>query len=85
MIRDYGLHLEILIEFCLRIAHIFSVQASFQPGGTVSFEHRNLKGLNRSILGSLTTSNFFNPQVSYPEYACCSLSLSLSMTIYTSD
>ncbi|XP_022752712.1 LOW QUALITY PROTEIN: protein TOC75-3, chloroplastic-like [Durio zibethinus] len=36
--------------------------ASFQPGGTVSFEHRNLNGLNRSILGSLTTSNFFNPQ-----------------------
>ncbi|GMI92171.1 MODIFIER OF ARG1 1, translocon at the outer envelope membrane of chloroplasts 75-III [Hibiscus trionum] len=36
--------------------------ASFQPGGTVSFEHRNLKGLNRSILGSLTTSNFLNPQ-----------------------
>ncbi|KAL4281113.1 hypothetical protein GQ457_03G044720 [Hibiscus cannabinus] len=36
--------------------------ATFQPGGTVSFEHRNLKGLNRSILGSLTTSNFLNPQ-----------------------
>ncbi|TYH93676.1 hypothetical protein ES332_A13G270100v1 [Gossypium tomentosum] len=36
--------------------------ASLQSGGTVSFEHRNLKGLNRSILGSLTTSNFFNPQ-----------------------
>uniref|UniRef100_A0A7N0UJ82 Bacterial surface antigen (D15) domain-containing protein n=1 Tax=Kalanchoe fedtschenkoi TaxID=63787 RepID=A0A7N0UJ82_KALFE len=36
--------------------------ASFQPGGTVSFEHRNLGGLNRSILGSVTTSNFINPQ-----------------------
>ncbi|KAL4323724.1 hypothetical protein GQ457_11G019550 [Hibiscus cannabinus] len=36
--------------------------ASLQPGGTVSFEHRNLKGLNRSILGSLTTSNFFSHQ-----------------------
>ncbi|KAK6935809.1 Bacterial surface antigen (D15) [Dillenia turbinata] len=36
--------------------------ASIQPGGTVSFEHRNIKGLNRSILGSVTTSNFFNPQ-----------------------
>ncbi|KAJ9146691.1 hypothetical protein P3X46_028926 [Hevea brasiliensis] len=36
--------------------------ASFQPGGTVSFEHRNIKGLNRSILGSITTSNFFFPQ-----------------------
>lgn len=36
--------------------------ASIQPGGTVSFEHRNLGGLNRSILGSVTTSNFLNPQ-----------------------
>ncbi|XP_042512236.1 protein TOC75-3, chloroplastic-like [Macadamia integrifolia] len=36
--------------------------ASIQPSGTVSFEHRNLKGLNRSILGSVTTSNFLNPQ-----------------------
>ncbi|KAF7120436.1 hypothetical protein RHSIM_Rhsim13G0077600 [Rhododendron simsii] len=36
--------------------------ASIQPGGTVSFEHRNLNGLNRSILGSVTTSNFLNPQ-----------------------
>ncbi|KAL3336120.1 hypothetical protein AABB24_032049 [Solanum stoloniferum] len=36
--------------------------ASIQPGGTVSFEHRNLYGLNRSILGSVTTSNFLNPQ-----------------------
>lgn len=36
--------------------------ASIQPGGTVSFEHRNLQGLNRSLLGSVTTSNFFNPQ-----------------------
>ncbi|KAM6578048.1 hypothetical protein CsatB_029885 [Cannabis sativa] len=36
--------------------------ASLQPGGTVTFEHRNIKGLNRSILGSVTTSNFVNPQ-----------------------
>ncbi|PWA40652.1 translocon at the outer envelope membrane of chloroplasts 75-III [Artemisia annua] len=36
--------------------------ASIQPGGTVSFEHRNIKGLNRSVLGSVTTSNFLNPQ-----------------------
>ncbi|KAK3003073.1 hypothetical protein RJ639_014168 [Escallonia herrerae] len=36
--------------------------ASIQPGGTISFEHRNLKGLNRSLLGSVTTSNFLNPQ-----------------------
>ncbi|XP_023521044.1 protein TOC75-3, chloroplastic-like [Cucurbita pepo subsp. pepo] len=36
--------------------------ASLQPGGTVTFEHRNIKGLNRSILGTITTSNFFNPQ-----------------------
>ncbi|GAV78297.1 Bac_surface_Ag domain-containing protein/Surf_Ag_VNR domain-containing protein [Cephalotus follicularis] len=36
--------------------------ASLTPGGTVSFEHRNLQGLNRSFLGSVTTSNFLNPQ-----------------------
>nr|GEX21441.1 protein TOC75-3, chloroplastic [Tanacetum cinerariifolium] len=36
--------------------------ASIQPGGTVSFEHRNINGLNRSVLGSVTTSNFLNPQ-----------------------
>ncbi|XP_057751404.1 protein TOC75, chloroplastic-like [Arachis stenosperma] len=36
--------------------------ASLQPGGTVTFEHRNLQGLNRSFSGSVTTSNFFNPQ-----------------------
>lgn len=41
-----------------------TVQASVQPGGTVSFEHRNINGLNRSLLGSVTTSNFLNPQVS---------------------
>ncbi|XP_059626578.1 protein TOC75-3, chloroplastic-like [Cornus florida] len=36
--------------------------ASFHPGGTVSFEHRNMKGLNRSLLGSVTARNFLNPQ-----------------------
>ncbi|XP_010503294.1 PREDICTED: protein TOC75-3, chloroplastic [Camelina sativa] len=36
--------------------------ASFQPGGSVTFEHRNLQGLNRSLMGSVTTSNFLNPQ-----------------------
>ncbi|KAI4334555.1 hypothetical protein L6164_019233 [Bauhinia variegata] len=36
--------------------------ASLQPGGSVTFEHRNIQGLNRSIVGSVTTSNFLNPQ-----------------------
>uniref|UniRef100_M4DNV9 Uncharacterized protein n=1 Tax=Brassica campestris TaxID=3711 RepID=M4DNV9_BRACM len=36
--------------------------ASFQPGGSVTFEHRNIQGLNRSLMGSVTTSNFLNPQ-----------------------
>ncbi|KAG6535271.1 protein TOC75-3, chloroplastic-like [Zingiber officinale] len=35
---------------------------SIQPGGTVSFEHRNINGLNRSIVGSVTSSNLINPQ-----------------------
>ncbi|TVU02213.1 hypothetical protein EJB05_52309, partial [Eragrostis curvula] len=36
--------------------------ASIQPGGTVSFEHRNIAGLNRSFIGSVTSSNLLNPQ-----------------------
>ncbi|KAL6656827.1 hypothetical protein ACP70R_004607 [Stipagrostis hirtigluma subsp. patula] len=36
--------------------------ASIQPGGTVSFEHRNISGLNRSLVGSVTSSNLLNPQ-----------------------
>ncbi|WJX51877.1 Putative translocon at the outer envelope membrane of chloroplasts 75-III [Trifolium repens] len=36
--------------------------ATLQPGGTITFEHRNLQGLNRSLTGSVTTSNFLNPQ-----------------------
>jgi hypothetical protein len=30
----------------------------------VSFEHRNIAGLHRSLLGSVTSSNLLNPQVS---------------------
>ncbi|KAK6159051.1 hypothetical protein DH2020_006365 [Rehmannia glutinosa] len=44
------------------LALFSNIEASIQPGGTVSFEHRNIKGLNRSLLGSVTTSNFLNPQ-----------------------
>nr|VDD32692.1 unnamed protein product [Brassica oleracea] len=36
--------------------------ASLQPGGSVSFEHRNIHGLNRSLMGSVTTSNLLNPE-----------------------
>ncbi|GAB2234034.1 hypothetical protein Droror1_Dr00003270 [Drosera rotundifolia] len=42
--------------------HGIPTLASIQPGGSVTFEHRNIKGLNRSLLGSISTSNFFNPQ-----------------------
>ncbi|KAL0887200.1 hypothetical protein Bca101_011183 [Brassica carinata] len=35
---------------------------SFQPGGSVSFEHRNIHGLNRSLMGSVTTSNLISPE-----------------------
>ncbi|KAI3473899.1 hypothetical protein Pfo_028091 [Paulownia fortunei] len=41
---------------------LFQVVGPSYTGGTVSFEHRNIKGLNRSLLGSVTTSNFLNPQ-----------------------
>ncbi|KAH0906808.1 hypothetical protein HID58_038635 [Brassica napus] len=36
--------------------------ASLQPGGSVSFEHRNIHGLNRSLMGSVTTSNLLDPE-----------------------
>uniref|UniRef100_A0A0E0RCX2 PA domain-containing protein n=1 Tax=Oryza rufipogon TaxID=4529 RepID=A0A0E0RCX2_ORYRU len=36
--------------------------ASIQPGGTVSFEHHNICGLKRSLIGSVTTSNLLNPE-----------------------
>uniref|UniRef100_A0A0D9XNE5 Uncharacterized protein n=1 Tax=Leersia perrieri TaxID=77586 RepID=A0A0D9XNE5_9ORYZ len=36
--------------------------ASIQPGGTLSFEHRNISGLNRSLVGSVTSSNLLNPE-----------------------
>lgn len=39
------------------------VQASLLPGGTVTFQHQNLNGLNRSLIGSVKTNNLFNPQV----------------------
>ncbi|CAH8306321.1 unnamed protein product [Eruca vesicaria subsp. sativa] len=35
---------------------------SFQPGGSVSLEHKNIKGLNRSLMGSLATSNLLSPE-----------------------
>lgn len=59
-------NIPLVLEFvCLYVIAFCSmfVQASLQPGGTVTFEHRNLQGLNRSITGSVTTSNFLNPQV----------------------
>ncbi|KAL6202780.1 hypothetical protein ACLB2K_026485 [Fragaria x ananassa] len=37
--------------------------ASLLPGGTVTFQHQNLNGLNRSLIGSVKTNNLFNPQV----------------------
>ncbi|KAH7306402.1 hypothetical protein KP509_22G009500 [Ceratopteris richardii] len=32
------------------------------PGGSVTFEHRNIHGLNRSLFGNVTSSNLLNPQ-----------------------
>uniref|UniRef100_M8BR63 Protein TOC75, chloroplastic n=1 Tax=Aegilops tauschii TaxID=37682 RepID=M8BR63_AEGTA len=40
----------------------FLFQASIQPGGGVTFEHRNICGLNRSLAGSFSSSNLLNPQ-----------------------
>lgn len=43
----------------------FLFQASIQPGGGVTFEHRNICGLNISLAGSFSSSNLLNPQVSW--------------------
>ncbi|KAL2328777.1 hypothetical protein Fmac_022204 [Flemingia macrophylla] len=40
----------------------FPTLDSVQPGGTVTFGHRNLQGLNRSFRASVTTSNVLKPQ-----------------------
>ncbi|KAL7116878.1 hypothetical protein ACP275_03G033800 [Erythranthe tilingii] len=36
--------------------------ASLQPGATVSFGYRNIKGLNRSLQGAITLGNLFSPE-----------------------
>ncbi|GJN28165.1 hypothetical protein PR202_gb16258 [Eleusine coracana subsp. coracana] len=36
--------------------------AALKPGGTVSFAHRNIAGLNRSLVGSVTSSNLLSPK-----------------------
>ena len=46
-----------LVNICL--------QSTIQPAGSVTFEHRNLQGLNRSILGCVTSNNLLNPQVHF--------------------
>ncbi|OEL37019.1 Protein TOC75, chloroplastic [Dichanthelium oligosanthes] len=43
-------------------SHVNSVLASIKPGGTVSFGHRNISGLNRSLAGSVTSRNILNPK-----------------------
>eukprot|EP00271_Cylindrocystis_brebissonii_P021716 TRINITY_DN7927_c0_g1_i1.p1 TRINITY_DN7927_c0_g1~~TRINITY_DN7927_c0_g1_i1.p1 ORF type:complete len:728 (+),score=198.11 TRINITY_DN7927_c0_g1_i1:101-2284(+) len=35
---------------------------SWQPGGTIAFEHKNLDGWNRSFSGSVSSGNLLNPQ-----------------------
>ncbi|CAI7832832.1 unnamed protein product, partial [Closterium sp. NIES-53] len=37
-------------------------QVSILPGGSVSFEHRNINGLNRSVTGSVSAGNLLSPQ-----------------------
>ncbi|RLM58506.1 protein TOC75, chloroplastic [Panicum miliaceum] len=36
--------------------------ASINPGGTVSFGHHNISGLNMSLVGSVTSSNLLSPK-----------------------
>ncbi|KAL6660581.1 hypothetical protein ACP70R_001616 [Stipagrostis hirtigluma subsp. patula] len=39
-----------------------SIHESIQPRGTVTVGNRNISGLNRSLVGSVTLSNLLNPQ-----------------------
>ncbi|KAK1299008.1 hypothetical protein QJS10_CPB14g01617 [Acorus calamus] len=52
----------IILEVKLKEVEPKSTEASIQPGGTVSFEHRNIYGLNRSINGTVSSNNLLNPQ-----------------------
>ncbi|KAL3530786.1 hypothetical protein ACH5RR_010108 [Cinchona calisaya] len=61
-INSLGLFSNIDIIPCPDDKNEGGIIASIQPGGTVSFEHRNIKGLNRSLNGSVNTSNLLNPQ-----------------------
>ncbi|TVU01275.1 hypothetical protein EJB05_53314, partial [Eragrostis curvula] len=36
--------------------------ASIQPGGSVTIEHHNISGLNRSLVGSIRSDKLLNPQ-----------------------
>ncbi|KAM0877892.1 hypothetical protein ACQ4PT_035188 [Festuca glaucescens] len=44
------------------LALFSNIEESIQPGGSVLFELRNICGLNRSLAGSVTSSNLLNPQ-----------------------
>ncbi|GJN06836.1 hypothetical protein PR202_ga24605 [Eleusine coracana subsp. coracana] len=48
--------------------------AALKPGGTVSFAHRNIAGLNRSLVGSVTSSNLLNPK-SFTKQSTCTYGL----------
>ncbi|XP_058785482.1 protein TOC75, chloroplastic-like isoform X2 [Vicia villosa] len=37
--------------------------ASLQLGGTITFEHQNLQGINRSLTASMTTSSFLKSHI----------------------
>lgn len=39
------------------------LQSTLQPGGSLCVEHRNINGLNRTVSGSVTTSNLLRPEV----------------------
>ncbi|KAK6139041.1 hypothetical protein DH2020_027208 [Rehmannia glutinosa] len=45
------------------IKRVLPKEAWLKPSTTISFGHRNIKGLNRSFQGEMTLSNLFDPQL----------------------
>lgn len=71
LLQNWSNELVIVCEFLsckqLLIPVIFLVvdatQGSLKPSATISFGHRNIKGLKRSFEGAITLSNLFDAEV----------------------
>lgn len=56
-------HIQVELEWQIAPGEGHPDLVSATPGGSVFLEHRNLEGEGRQLYGSVSTSNFFAPQV----------------------